>query len=71
MEVTMKKLIVSIVGTFVLCLGVVMIVLPGPAIVLIPLGIAILSLEFEWARKLLEWGKRKLRATRNGSGDDK
>ena len=30
-----------------------MIVLPGPAIIVIPLGIAILALEFAWARRWL------------------
>jgi hypothetical protein len=34
-----------------------MIVLPGPAVVFIPLGLAILSLEFAWAHHLL--GKAK------------
>ena len=33
--------------------GIVLLVLPGPAIVVIPMGLAILSLEFAWARYLL------------------
>jgi uncharacterized protein (TIGR02611 family) len=47
--------------------GVVMLVTPGPAFVLIPIGLALLSLEFAWAeraleRSLLEADKAKRRA---------
>jgi hypothetical protein len=31
-----------------------MLALPGPAFVVIPIGLALLSLEFAWAEKLLE-----------------
>ena len=47
-----------------LATGIVLVVLPGPAVVVIPLGLAILSLEFAWARYLL----RRLR-DRVGLGD--
>ena len=53
------KLIVAIVGTLVTAVGVVMIVTPGPAFVLIPLGLAILSTEFEFARRWLRWARAK------------
>jgi uncharacterized protein (TIGR02611 family) len=43
-----------VVGAAVLVGGVVMLVTPGPAFVLIPIGLAMLSLEFVWAEKLLE-----------------
>jgi uncharacterized protein (TIGR02611 family) len=44
-----------IVGGFVvLAAGVAMLALPGPAFVVIPVGLAILSLEFAWAGRLLE-----------------
>lgn len=40
---------------FVLVLGgIAMLVLPGPAFVVIPIGLAILSLEFAWAETLLD-----------------
>ena len=42
------------VGATVLLVGIAMLVLPGPAFVVIPIGLAILSLEFEWAERLLE-----------------
>jgi uncharacterized protein (TIGR02611 family) len=41
-------------GVAVLGVGIAMLALPGPAFVVIPIGLAILSLEFEWAERLLE-----------------
>jgi len=43
-----------VVGITILVGGIVMLVTPGPAFVLIPIGLAILSLEFAWAERLLE-----------------
>lgn len=45
---------VAVVGATVLLIGVIMLVTPGPAIVVIPVGLAILSLEFTWARLWLK-----------------
>jgi uncharacterized protein (TIGR02611 family) len=44
----------GVVGALVLIGGVIMLVTPGPAFVLIPIGLAMLSLEFVWAERLLE-----------------
>ena len=41
-------------GLAVLGVGIAMLALPGPAFVVIPIGLAILSLEFAWAEHLLE-----------------
>jgi uncharacterized protein (TIGR02611 family) len=41
-------------GFLTLGAGVAMLILPGPAFVVIPVGLAILSLEFKWAERLLE-----------------
>lgn len=43
-----------VIGFTVLFIGIVMIVLPGPAIIVIPIGLAILAGEFVWAKKLLD-----------------
>lgn len=44
-----------VVAGFVLLIGgVAMLVLPGPAFVVIPIGLALLSLEFAWAESLLD-----------------
>ena len=48
-----KRVVVFIVGGTVLALGIALIVLPGPAFVVIPAGLAILAVEFEWARRWL------------------
>jgi tellurite resistance protein TerC len=40
-------------------IGLAMVVLPGPAIVVIPAGLAILATEFAWARYLLRRMKEK------------
>jgi putative transmembrane protein PGPGW len=47
-----RKLVVAVVGTTVVLIGVAMLVLPGPATLVIPFGIAILGIEFAWARQL-------------------
>jgi uncharacterized protein (TIGR02611 family) len=44
----------GVAGALVLLVGVIMLVTPGPAFVLIPVGLAMLALEFEWAERLLE-----------------
>ena len=43
-----------VVGFTVLAIGIIMLVTPGPAFVVIPIGLALLSLEFAWAERLLE-----------------
>jgi tellurite resistance protein TerC len=49
----LRRIAVAFVGGIVLAVGVVMLVLPGPAVVVIPAGLAILATEFRWARRLL------------------
>ncbi|MCB0324942.1 MAG: PGPGW domain-containing protein [Bdellovibrionales bacterium] len=46
------RLLVLVVGFVVTLFGVVMLVTPGPAFIVIPIGIWILSTEFDWARRL-------------------
>ncbi|MBZ0159036.1 PGPGW domain-containing protein [Candidatus Methylomirabilis sp.] len=60
-----KRAIVIVIGFTVLVLGIVLIVLPGPATLVIPLGLAILATEFVWARRLLVRFKRKTRQFKN------
>jgi uncharacterized protein (TIGR02611 family) len=48
-----RRIAVSVVGFSVLLFGMALIVLPGPALVVIPVGLAILGLEFAWARRWL------------------
>lgn len=52
-----RKLIVAVIGTTILLFGFALVVLPGPAVVVIPLGLAILATEFAWARRLIRHGR--------------
>ena len=52
-----KKVIVAVIGATVLLIGIALIVLPGPAIVVIPAGLAILATEFAWAKRWLDRAK--------------
>ncbi|MDA8214292.1 MAG: PGPGW domain-containing protein [Nitrospiraceae bacterium] len=54
-----KRLIIAVIGVTVLSIGLAMIVLPGPAFIVIPVGLGILATEFIWARSLLEKVKIK------------
>ena len=56
-----KKIIVAIIGFTILFIGVLLIVLPGPAFIVIPLGLGILATEFVWARRILEKVKDKFK----------
>ncbi|MHB8056303.1 MAG: PGPGW domain-containing protein [Desulfuromonadaceae bacterium] len=63
-----KRLIVTVIGFTILAAGIAMIVLPGPAIVVVPVGLAILSTEFIWARKLLVTLKERIERMRKRNG---
>ena len=50
---TARRIVIAVIGGSVVAIGVAMIVLPGPAFIVIPTGLAILSLEFAFARRWL------------------
>ncbi len=50
---SVRRILIAVVGCTVLALGLALIVLPGPAFLVIPAGLAILGLEFAWARRWL------------------
>ena len=56
-----RRVVILLLGSSVLLVGVAMIILPGPAILVIPAGLAILATEFAWARDLLRRMKDKAR----------
>jgi hypothetical protein len=58
-----KRSIVAVIGFTILGIGIAMIVLPGPAILVIPLGLSILATEFAWAKRFLEKMKDRLKKT--------
>jgi len=49
----MVKVLVTVGGPILIAAGVAMLVLPGPGLVVIALGFALLALEYEWARHAL------------------
>src|SRR5207244_13079303 len=53
-----KRVIVPVVGVTVLLIGIALLVLVGPAFVVIPVGLAILAMEYAWARRWLKKARR-------------
>lgn len=54
MKKMVKKVIITLVGASLTIAGTLLIVLPGPAWLLLPIGLAVLSLEYPWARHWLK-----------------
>ena len=55
-----RRIVVFVIGSTVLLIGIAMVVLPGPAVIVIPLGLAILATEFVWAKDWLNYARRHL-----------
>ncbi len=60
-----RRIVIAVVGTTVLAIGIVMIIAPGPALIVIPIGLAILGIEFAWARLWLKRLRRTISNTVN------
>jgi len=54
-----KRIAVTIAGVAVILLGIVMLVLPGPGLLVIIAGLAILATEYVWAERLLRMAKER------------
>jgi len=63
-----RRIAVAVIGSTVVLVGIAMMVLPGPAFIVIPTGLAILGLEFAWARRWLRTIKRSAKRGLNGLG---
>lgn len=59
-----RRVVIFVLGMSVVLFGVALLVLPGPAVVVIPAGLAILGIEFRWARNWL----RRAKALVKGAG---
>ena len=57
----LKKTLVALVGGSLLLAGLALLVLPGPAFVVIPAALAILAIEFVWARRWLAWLRERIK----------
>jgi len=60
-----RRLVIAVIGGTVLLVGLAMIFMPGPAVIVIPTGLAILAVEFTWAGRLL----RRFKDTGNAARD--
>lgn len=58
---------VTLVGPLLVLAGIAMTVLPGPGLVVVALGLALLALEYEWARRALGLMGRALSNARNAA----
>jgi uncharacterized protein (TIGR02611 family) len=62
-----KRIIIAVFGFSILAIGLMLIFLPGPAFIIIPMGLAILATEFMWARNILHVVKEKLKGKRQST----
>ncbi|HEY7660434.1 MAG TPA: PGPGW domain-containing protein [Actinomycetota bacterium] len=60
-----KRIAVSIVGFALVVIGLLMLVLPGPGILVIIAGLAILATEYVWAQRALNYAKQKAEQAKN------
>ena len=56
------KIGVGVVGALVVAIGIVLIPFPGPGWAIVIVGLAILAIEFAWAKNLLEFTKRHVQS---------
>lgn len=61
---SVRRWLVAIIGGTILLIGLALILLPGPAFVVIPAGLAILATEFVWARRYLQQAGKWLKKAR-------
>jgi tellurite resistance protein TerC len=65
----LRRILIGLLGGTVLLIGIAMIVLPAPAILVIPAGLAILAIEFTWARHWLAKVRCYMPGKKNGLPD--
>lgn len=60
-----RTIVVTVLGAVLVVAGVVMLVTPGPGLVAIAAGLAVLATEFDWARDLRDRARHRLRGIRH------
>ena len=68
---TARKIVIAVVGVTVVLIGVMLILTPGPAFVVVPAGLAILGMEFAWARRWLQTLRDRAASVMGKSNDEK
>jgi hypothetical protein len=61
-----RKIVVAVIGGTIVLVGLALLLLPGPAVIVIPIGLVILASEFAWARRVLRRGKTTVEKARRG-----
>ena len=56
----LRRIVVGVIGGTIVLIGIALLVLPGPAFIVIPLGLLILGSEFAWARGLLRRARQMI-----------
>lgn len=56
----LRRVVITVAGVAVLAVGAVMLVAPGPGFLVIALGLFVLGLEYEWARRHLGWARKRV-----------
>ena len=56
----LRRIVVGVIGGTIVLIGLALLVLPGPAFIVIPLGLLILGSEFAWARAVLRRAKEMI-----------
>jgi tellurite resistance protein TerC len=71
-----RRILILLIGSTVVVVGILLLVLPGPGILVIVVGLAILATEFAWAEALLAAAReraarvlRKVGKSRNRRGE--
>jgi hypothetical protein len=64
----MKRFFVALIGGTVLLIGLALLVLPGPGVMVMAAGVAILATEFIWARRAWRKAKGTMARARRKSG---
>ncbi len=59
-----RRALVALAGSAIVAIGLLLIVTPGPALLVIPAGLGVLALEFEaprrWGRRLASWIRERV-----------
>lgn len=66
-----KHITVRVGGLSLLTVGIAMIVLPGPALIVIPAALGILASEYDWARTALRWIREQMRGLKRWRAERK
>ncbi len=59
-RLTFRKLAVTAAGPLLIFVGIALLVLPGPGLLLIGAGLALLGTEYHWAHRLMEPVRKRL-----------